>query len=328
MATRARRTRKLLFVDTNILLDFYRARTEASLALLRHLEQVATYIVVTFQLEMEFKKNRHAAMLEGLQELKSPPTMMRPGLFSDAKAVKAIQKSQKDAEARVSKLKARVLRALKNPAQHDPVYQVCQRVFHKEGELVLTRDDKLRHVVRRKALKRFLLGCPPRKRGDTSIGDAVNWEWMIHCSKTRNAELVIVSRDSDYGAVVEGVAYVNDHLKQEFSERVSKKRQILLYHKLSDALKHFDVKVTKAEEQEEEIIAKPAPNVVPSRESFNEYMGKLLAGVGGTGRNPFAHMPREPGSDKTVQYGVDPSDEIPLGGGLPVPVRSRARKKK
>ncbi len=272
--------RKLLFVDTNILLDFYRARTEASLGLLRHLDQVASDVLVTFQLEMEFKKNRHAAMLEGMGELKSPSQMMRPGLFSDAKAVKAIQKSQKDAESRINKLKARIIRALKDPSQHDPVYQVCQRVFHKEDELVLTREDVRRHVIRRKAFRRFLLGCPPRKRGDTSIGDAMNWEWMLHCAKEQNAELVIVSRDSDYGAIVDGSAYINDHLKQEFTERVSKKRKILLYHRLSDALKHFKVEVSDAEVKEEAAIVtsvavQPSPAQITGT-GFVQYVDQLF----------------------------------------------------
>lgn len=55
---------------------------------------------------------------------------------------------------------------------------------------------------------------------------------MVHCATTQKAELVIVSRDSDYGALFDGKAYVNDHLKQEFSERVSKKRKLLLYTRL------------------------------------------------------------------------------------------------
>jgi hypothetical protein len=74
---------------------------------------------------------------------------------------------------------------------------------------------------------------------------------MIHCANERNAELVIVSRDSDFGVTVDNKAYINDHLRQEFSERVSKKRSLLLYARLSDALKHFSVKVTPAEERAE-----------------------------------------------------------------------------
>jgi predicted nucleic acid-binding protein len=47
---------KLLFIDANILLDFYRARTDAALSLLKHLETISHKIIVTYQLEMEFKK--------------------------------------------------------------------------------------------------------------------------------------------------------------------------------------------------------------------------------------------------------------------------------
>lgn len=50
--------KNLRFVDTNIWLDFYRARKDAGLALLAHAEAVADRIIVTYQLETEFKKNR------------------------------------------------------------------------------------------------------------------------------------------------------------------------------------------------------------------------------------------------------------------------------
>ena len=220
---------KLLFVDTNIWLDFYRARNEAGLALLAHTESVSAKIIVTYQLEIEFKKNRQSAILEGMQELKAPAQVSRPGLFSDAKASAMLTKSIKEAEKRVKALKAKLTKVLENPAVHDPVYKACQRIFHRGGDLVLSRDDKTRHMIRRKAFRRFMHGCPPRKKNDTSIGDAINWEWMIYCANAQNAELVIVSRDSDYGVYFDNRAYVNDHLKQEFSERVSKKRKLLLY---------------------------------------------------------------------------------------------------
>jgi hypothetical protein len=248
--------KKLLFVDTNIWLDFYRARTEAGLSLLKHLEQVADKIIVTSQLEMEFKKNRQAAMIEGMQELKPAQALARPGLFSDTKEMRAIHSGQKKAETRVKKLKARYVKALASPAEQDPVYKICQRIFHKEDPLVLTREMPIRKLIRRRALRRFLLGCPPRKRNDTSMGDAFNWEWMVECAISQNAELVIVSRDADYGVVFENEAYVNDHLKQEFSERVSRKRKLLLYHKVSEALRHFQIQVTEKEKQEEEAIVK------------------------------------------------------------------------
>lgn len=251
---------KLIFIDANIWLDFYRARSDAGLALLKHVEAVTNRVIVTYQLEQEFKKNRQAAILEGMQELKAPTHIARPGIFSDAKASRALSKSLKDAEKRVKSLKTRLTRVLDEPAQHDPVYQACQRIFHRSDPLVLTRDNPIRHSIRRRAFRRFLHGCPPRKKSDTSLGDPLNWEWMVECANNGNAELVIVSRDSDYGAVFDGKAYINDHLRQEFSERVSKKRRLLLYARLSDALKHFQVPVTALEEEAEaELVSSPRP---------------------------------------------------------------------
>jgi hypothetical protein len=247
---------QVLFVDTNIWLDFYRSRNDAGIGLLGHLEQVSDRIVVTYQLEAEYKKNRQIAILEGMQDLKPPQQIPRPAMFSDAKASAAINKSLKDAEKRVKALKARLAKVLSEPAKFDPVYKACQRIFHRTSPLVLDRNDPLRAQIRRKAFRRFLHGCPPRKKADTSIGDAFNWEWMVHCAKSENAELVIVSRDSDFGVSFDGKAYINDHLRQEFSERVSQKRELLLYTRLSEALKHFRVKVTPAEERAEAEIVK------------------------------------------------------------------------
>ena len=247
--------KQLLFVDTNIWLDFYRARNDAGLALLKHLEAVSDRLIVTYQLEMEFKKNRHAAIVEGMRELKAPDKIPRPAIFSDAQATKAINTSLKQTESRVKALKKRLLRAVENPTAHDPVYQACQRVFHKNDSLVLGRDDPKKIGIRRKAFRRFLHGCPPRKTNDTSFGDAFNWEWMVRCAIDENAELVIVSRDSDYGTLIGEKAYINDHLRQEFSERISNKRKLLLYTRLAEALKHFAVPVSKAEvEAETEIV--------------------------------------------------------------------------
>ena len=77
----------LLFIDTNIWLDFYRARTETGLKLLAHTEAISDQVIVTYQLESEFKRNRQAAIIEGMQELKAPQQMSQPGIFSDAKAI-------------------------------------------------------------------------------------------------------------------------------------------------------------------------------------------------------------------------------------------------
>jgi hypothetical protein len=49
----------LIFIDTNILLDFYRVRgREGDLSILDHIDENHDLIITTSQVEMEFKKNR------------------------------------------------------------------------------------------------------------------------------------------------------------------------------------------------------------------------------------------------------------------------------
>lgn len=248
----------LLFIDTNIWLDFYRVRNEVGLQLLERAEAVADRLIVTYQLESEFKKNRQAAILEGMRELKAPPQISRPGIFSDAKATKVMTRHLKEAEKRVKQLRTRLIQALDNPAQRDPVYKVCQRLFQKKDDLTLARENRLKRLVRRAAYRRLLHGCPPGKRGDTSYGDAFNWEWMVHCAREKKMGLVIVSRDSDYGITIDDKSYVNDHLRQEFSDRVSRKRALVLHSSLAHALKSFAVPVSaKEEEAEKELLQNP-----------------------------------------------------------------------
>jgi len=265
----------LLFIDANIWLDFYRVRNDTGLRLLEHTEKLAGRLIVTYQLEAEFKKNRQAAILEGMQELKAPQHIPRPGIFSDAAATKMMNRNVKEAEARVRKLRDRMVRALKDPANLDPVYQACQRLFHKGDDLTLGRGNSLRRLIRRRAFKRFLHGCPPRKKSDTSIGDAFNWEWMVHCAIQKKMGLVIVTRDPDYGITIDKKSYINDHLRQEFSERVSRKRALRLYSRLSDALKLFDVRVTEEEEASETELVSAAAKA-PSERTGSFHMSTLL----------------------------------------------------
>jgi lipoate-protein ligase A len=82
---------------------------------------------------------------------------------------------------------------------------------------------------------------------------------MVHCATEKKTGLVIVSRDSDYGVTLDQKSYINDHLRQEFSDRVSQKRQLLLCSRLSDALKLFEVRVSQQEEEaEKELVSNVA----------------------------------------------------------------------
>lgn len=81
----------LIFIDTNILLDFYRIRrTDVSLKYLELIEKHKDQLIVTSQVEMEYKKNRQSAILESITEVKkiNNVNLSVPAILSDSKVLK------------------------------------------------------------------------------------------------------------------------------------------------------------------------------------------------------------------------------------------------
>lgn len=68
---RKQKLNALVFIDTNIYLDFYRYRkSNISLKYLDLFEKNKDKIITSSQVEMEFKKNRQVALLESIGKLK------------------------------------------------------------------------------------------------------------------------------------------------------------------------------------------------------------------------------------------------------------------
>jgi predicted nucleic acid-binding protein len=262
-----------IFIDTNILLDFYRIRrTDVSMKYLEEIEKHKGIIISTSQVEMEYKKNRQSAILESIGEVKkiNNVNLVVPAIISDAKAVEMIKKSKKDIDDQQKKLKERIEKILKNPNINDPVYKILQKVFSHKSPINLNRENKQRFTIRRLALKRFMLGYPPRKNTDNSIGDAINWEWIVKCAETSRKHIIIVTRDTDFGTIHENESYLNDWLKQEFRQRISQQRKLILTDKLSKAFKLVEIPVTQEMIDEEENVIKL------SSELYNQKLMRVL----------------------------------------------------
>jgi hypothetical protein len=248
----------LIFVDTNILLDLYRIRkNDVSLAYLDRLEDCKDRLIIGSQIEMEFKKNRQKVIIETLKSYTTPDwgKLTPPALLSDFQPSKMIEKNRIEISKQQKKVKDKVEKILQNPTLNDPVYQKLNRIFKHDSEFNLNRESDERFKIRELAEKRFYLGYPPRKSSDNSFGDAINWEWIIECAQNTHKEIILVTRDTDFGAIYSGKSYLNDWLKKEFNERVSQKRTILLTDKLSVALKAVDEIVTQEMEDEENRIS-------------------------------------------------------------------------
>jgi len=238
----------LIFIDTNIFLDFYRIRrSDVSLEYLNRLEDCKDRLILGSQVEMEYKKNRQKVILESLNKYSKPDwnKLTPPALLSDSQAAKQIEKSKKRIEKQQKVVNEKIENILGEPSRHDKVYQHLQRIFKYKSEFNLNRLSKKRFSIRRLAKKRFTLGYPPRKNEDLSIGDSINWEWIVDCANRTNKDIIIVTRDTDFGVIYNGKSYLNDWLKIEFQERVSKRRKLVLTDKLSFALKAIDEVVTQ-----------------------------------------------------------------------------------
>lgn len=249
----------LLFVDTNVLLDFYRIRnSDISLEYLKQLEACKDRLIITSQIEMEYKKHRQETIIDSLNSFGSPDwsRLSGPAIVADLQAMKMIGKQKEEIAKQQKRVNEKIQMILKNPTGNDPVYQCLQRLFRSKSDYNLSREKSTRFTIRSLAKKRFILGYPPRKKNDISIGDAVNWEWIVQCAINSGKHIIIVTRDKDYGAIYKGNSFLNDWLRQEFSQRVSRKRKIILTEKLSMALRMVHAAVTKEmEEEENRIIA-------------------------------------------------------------------------
>lgn len=234
----------LLFIDTTIWLDFYRMEGgEGAAQALELLAHAKDRIISTDQVQMEFMKNRQNTILLMLERFKSSEAVTLPPIVADRKAAKMMKALKKSMDERRHKLRKHVEDILLNPGTHDPVFRSMQSLFVDPTDLVLCRPKEERYTIREAAERRWKLGYPPRKHDDTSIGDAINWEWVIDCANRRSGHIIIVSRDHDYGRTHRGQTFLNDWLQKEYRERVSSRGKIVLTNGLSSALKIMDVKV-------------------------------------------------------------------------------------
>jgi hypothetical protein len=273
----------LIFIDTNIYLDFYRVRgRDMSLSLLERIDNHRSRIISTDQVQMEYKKNRQRVILKSLKEFKCPKwsSLDVPVFLAQAQPAKMIAKSKKETRSQAGKVMDRMEKVLKSPSRTDPVYRTLQRLFRAGGPYYLSRKNKKRNEIRDLARKRYELGYPPRKDDDTSYGDAVNWEWIIRCATESGAGIIIVSRDTDYGEVHSGESILNDWLRQEFKDRVSRKRSVSLTGRLSEAFKRASIRVTEKEvTQEEEFLHQIEANKRAWQESLKTADKSTLDGL-------------------------------------------------
>jgi hypothetical protein len=225
-----------------------------SLKFLKQLGKLKNIIVMTYQVEMEFKKNRQSVILETIRNLKNPPPVSHPVIFSDDTTCESLKEAFEKMQNGLEHFKLKLQKILQEPTVHDHVYNAIQNIFSKNDELTMRETSpETEHIIQR-AQKRFILGYPPRKRNDNSVGDAVNWEWLVHLASQREAMIYLVSRDVDFGVELDRKYHLNDLLKDEFHKRTDGKSNIHFTGKLCEALEKLSVSISKTQEKAEDAL--------------------------------------------------------------------------
>ena len=126
---------KLLFVDTNIYLDFYRIRGDVKISFLTNIDGIKSQVIVTDQVEMEYKKNRQNAIFESMGNLKTFNSISVPGILSQDESVKSINGSVKDINKSINKLMKKYNEIIEQPYKHDPVFISLEKLFTKKSDI-------------------------------------------------------------------------------------------------------------------------------------------------------------------------------------------------
>ena len=100
-----------------------------------------------------------------------------------------INAALKEMNPGLKSLKDRLSEALKNPEGYDSIYKAVKDIVSFESKFNLTSDKSENDSIFQRARQRFDLGYPPRKAKDTSIGDAINWEWIVECARKSDDRL-------------------------------------------------------------------------------------------------------------------------------------------
>ncbi|MDD5596847.1 MAG: PIN domain-containing protein [Victivallaceae bacterium] len=109
--TQPKNLNALLFVDTNIFLDFYRTREgKLNLELLEKLQVHQDRLIMTPQVEMEYKKNRQNVILLDFLKLFSKPPQLSiiPPIVGNTQIDKAITSTQVKNKSAYNRVKEKV----------------------------------------------------------------------------------------------------------------------------------------------------------------------------------------------------------------------------
>lgn len=226
----------MIYIDTNVFLDFYQASTDR-LAVFEDILGRSNTVLLTQQTVNEFRRNRIARLTTLADHIRKGP---HPHLYTTAVVqalpgfnewVKARDAAKKAAQDIASELTSWVMKE-----ESDPVLAAFEKLVN--SAKVVDFDDTLIERARR----RKVLGQPPTSPDKHTIGDELIWESLL---TWKDDDLVVVTRDSSF---LDNQAI----LKREY-EAATGKKLIEFTDSLAAGLKAGGQKAEKIEEAEKKL---------------------------------------------------------------------------
>ena len=233
-----------VFVDTNVLLDFYEFTNDDLDALnsifVSH-KKGAAVVHLTDQVRDEFNRNREARIGRALKQFKDYALSQLPSFM---KAYPEYEKLQKASEAFKKQHAALLARAEDDITSRKLAADGLIGAMFKKSKLLKTTS-----AIVAQARLRMEIGNPPGK--DESLGDAINWLLLLrHVPK--NQPLYILTSDSDYYSSIDK-GQMSGFLLDEWKER--KKSTVQCYKTIRDFLKdHYDGVVLSLDPEKKALI--------------------------------------------------------------------------
>lgn len=234
-----------VFIDTNILLNFYHF-TKDDLSVLNNVfasyEQGAVEVYLTDQVCNEFKRNRERKVKDALDRFNSlKANVQLPAFMKDYEEYHEIQNLSRSLQKELKSINKKAKKDIKD--QNLEADKLINRIF-KNSKILDTSSD-----IYQQALQRINIGNPPGKKG--SIGDAINWLILIE-SVPQEEELHLISEDDDFYSLLDETI-INPFLEQEWQK--TKQSSVRAYRTLSEFMQeHFNGATLSFDQNKKKLI--------------------------------------------------------------------------
>lgn len=214
-----------LFLDANILLDFYRFGDD-DISEIRKVLALIAGKEITFHtndhLRSEIARNREKIISESFAETKALNFRVKaPNYGKDLEEYKGLKEKLKEA----NELLGKFISALQGLISERklPADSLISDLIAASNKVEITGE------ILEKAKVRLALSNPPGKKG--SLGDAVHWECLLSIPAGYATD--IVSRDGDFASELDPKR-MKDFLAEEWSAKFGSHAKVQLFRSLSE----------------------------------------------------------------------------------------------